>query len=301
MRAGPLRKEPDSPEKETVTVRNADLVLSKIAGSGQCFRWQMKCGTRGAMEYRIPAFGKILRVRQSTEESDGAVTFFCTQEEFDTLWKDYFDLEEDYGKIRSLADPADAFLTAAAGCGEGLRILRQDPWETLVTFILSQRKNIPAIKSAVDQLCCAAGQPLKIGGHADRCLCAFPSAEQIAGMSGNAMDGCHFGYRARYVRATAECFASGQYSIEELETLKDAELSAVLNSLSGVGPKVAACTMLFGFHRLNAFPKDVWILKAMEEHYPDGFDFAGYEPYNGVMQQYIFMYERKLAYGGRNS
>ncbi|MCI2048541.1 MAG: DNA-3-methyladenine glycosylase 2 family protein [Lachnospiraceae bacterium] len=265
-----------------------EVSLGTIADSGQCFRWQLKCGSP-SLTYRIIAFGRAVEVSQ-TEDGKGLV-FHCTEEEFKTVWENYFDMKEDYAAIRAMVDPSDTCMKAAAEACRGLRILRQDPFETLITFILSQRKNIPAIRGVVDALCCAAGEKITVNGRRTS-LCAFPAPWAIAALSGEQLEACRFGYRAQYVRAAAESFASGKYNIEEMQNMNDADLSLLLNGMLGVGPKVAACTMLFGFHRMNAFPKDVWILRALKEHYPCGYDAERYSPYNGVMQQYLFMYER---------
>lgn len=253
--------------------------LRRIYDSGQCFRWR----DEGDGNFLIPSAGHIVMVRQIVEDR---IRLSCDEEEFQAYWRDYFDLDTDYAKIAARISPQDAFLTRAAAAGRGIRILRQDPWETLITFILSQRKNIPAIRSCVERLCEAAGTSEMIG--------CFPTPEEIlAADAAGKLDGCGLGYRLPYIRETAEVFASNQ--IDQLSRFSDDELLDALMQLKGVGVKVAKCTMLFGFHRLDAFPVDVWISRALAEEYPEGFDFSAYRPYGGVIQQYIFAYYRENA------
>lgn len=253
--------------------------LRPIYDSGQCFRWR----DEGDGNFLIPSAGHIVMVRQIAEDR---IRLSCDEEEFQAYWRDYFDLDTDYAKIAARISPQDAFLTRAAAAGRGIRILRQDPWETLITFILSQRKNIPAIRSCVERLCEAAGTSEMIG--------CFPTPEEIlAADAAGKLDGCGLGYRLPYIRETAEVFASNQ--IDQLSRFSDDELLDALMQLKGVGVKVAKCTMLFGFHRLDAFPVDVWISRALAEEYPEGFDFSAYRPYGGVIQQYIFAYYRENA------
>ena len=255
------------------------LDLRRIYDSGQCFRWR----DEGDGNFLIPSAGHIVMVRQIAEDR---IRLSCDEEEFQAYWRDYFDLDTDYAKIAARISPQDAFLTRAAAAGRGIRILRQDPWETLITFILSQRKNIPAIRSCVERLCEAAGTSEMIG--------CFPTPEEIlAADAAGKLDGCGLGYRLPYIRETAEVFASNQ--IDQLSRFSDDELLDALMQLKGVGVKVAKCTMLFGFHRLDAFPVDVWISRALAEEYPEGFDFSAYRPYGGVIQQYIFAYYRENA------
>ena len=138
-----------------VQIRNDNLDLTAIADSGQCFRW-----ARTETGYRIIAFGKVLHI----SEKDNNIILDCSETEFNEVWKDYLDLDTDYSYIIGCIPETDMYLKAAAECGSGIRILRQDPWETLITFIISQRKNIPAIKQAVEKICAAAGRGILLHG-----------------------------------------------------------------------------------------------------------------------------------------
>ncbi len=253
--------------------------LGRIERSGQCFRWIYVSDD----EYVIPAFGRLISAREKRGGIE--ITFLsrnCKPSDI-SLWERYFDAHLDYSKIRKMPDASDSFLSDAAKEGEGIRIICQDPFETLITFIISQRKSIPAIKTSVERLCEAVGR--KIPGTD---VYDFPSPAELFKLKSGVLSSCGLGYRAPYIHGAAEAFYHGDLSAEHLESLDDEELLNTLMSLNGVGVKVANCTALFGFHRLDLFPIDVWIQRALDTYYDGRFPLEKYHPYNGIMQQYIF-------------
>ena len=277
-----------------------DFDLKKIADSGQCFRW-----TEVGEGYQIIAGDHLLRIREcertedrtvrieearaDSKEEAGCFELSCSVEEFESFWKRYFDLNLNYSAIRRRIDPEkDPYLYRASGCGRGIRILNQDPWEMLITFIISQRKNIPAIRLSVEKLCRMAGTQVGPG------IYSFPGPEQLCSLSEEQLAACSLGYRAKYVRKAAVDAADGRINFGRMEALPDDELKRKLMEIYGVGIKVANCEMLFGFHRLDSFPEDGVILRLLEEEYRDGFPFGEYRPYNGIMQQYLFWYRRTV-------
>ena len=267
-----------------------DFDLRKIADSGQCFRFN-ECGDG----YSVVAGDKYVFVRKVTSNDDKTgetLEFDCTEEEFDTFWKNYFDLDTNYRGIRGLIDAGeDEYLYNASEYGTGIRILRQDPWEMLISFIISQRKNIPAIKASIEKICEAAGKKIATDKEG-KDVYSFPTPEELSALSIEQLSACSLGYRDKYVKQAAMDVASGAVKLDEWAGLDDAGLMEKLLSLYGVGVKVANCEILFGYHRLDAFPKDVWINKVLDMKYPQGFLFDKYKPYNGVMQQYLFFYSR---------
>ena len=264
-----------------VTVTETCFDLAQIQDSGQCFRLQQM----GPGEYRLVALGQVLTLRQRSD----CVELDCSQAEFAAYWRDYFDLQTDYAAIRGLIDPQDTYLQAAADYGAGIRILRQDPWEMLVTFLISQRKRIPAIRTAVEKLSCCCGTPLGQEG-----LFAFPTLEQLAQLSLEQMQDCGLGYRAAYLHQTVQQVLQGP-PLVDLARQEDLQLRQCLMRFSGIGEKVADCILLFGYHRLSAFPRDVWINRTLQARYPKGFPLERYAPYEGLMQQYLFYYARQEA------
>ena len=261
-----------------------DFDLDKIARSGQCFRWQKA----GENIWRIVHKGQCISIR---ELGEGRCHLFCSEEAYYTHWRSYFDLDEDYREIRAKIKAADdPFLHVACTYGKGIRILRQDPWETLVSFIISQNKNIPSIKNCIALLCATAGE-LMTDDTGEK-YTAFPSPEAILSMSEEQLRACGLGYRWKYVRSAALAVAEGALDISALMPADQEETLAHLMAVPGVGVKVASCVSLFGLHHMDAFPVDVWIKRILANEYPAGYPLERYRPYNGVYQQYMFFYYR---------
>ena len=274
-----------------------DFDLDRIAGSGQCFRWEKQgADVHPAREtshstYRIIAGRECLYV---TELGDGWYEFDCSEEEYDSFWQEYFDLRENYRSIRERIDPeSDPFLWEAAHNEKGIRILRQDPWEMLITFIISQNRNIPAIRRSVEFLSEACGEKRRDSRENE--YYAFPSPAAVKMLSEKVLSDCRLGYRCRYVHAAAEAVESGAVSLQQLLHAGEADTIAELTSLFGVGIKVANCVSLFGLHHIDAFPIDTWMKRILSEHYPEGYPFDKYRPYNGIYQQYMFAWYRHKA------
>ena len=263
-----------------------DLDLDRIAQSGQCFRWQKL----GNGHYRIPFRDGLLEIE---DMGDGEFALSCTEDAFYDVWGSYFDLETDYRWVRKRIDrQKDQFLAAACDDQKGIRILHQDLWEMIVTSIITQNRNIPAITRSVEELANRSGE--KKTTPDGTAFYTFPSPEAILSMSEENLSACRLGYRERYVRCAAQMAADGMLDPERLRQMDRAERMKVLGSVCGIGEKVASCILLFGLHDLDAFPRDVWINRVLQEQYPDGYPFEKYSPYNGVYQQYMFAYYRKL-------
>jgi N-glycosylase/DNA lyase len=267
--------------------RIANFDPRAIAASGQCFR--MLETAPGQVE--VTALHRHLVI---TCLGGDSFEFSCPDEEFQAVWQPYFDLDADYGAYLSAVDETDAYLLQAAHLGQGLRILRQDPWETLISFILSQRKSIPAIRDSIEKLCRHLGEPISNKG---RPLYAFPAPSAIANAPQEALKACSVGYRGPYIQATAQAIARGEIDLNTLSGLQDGALRDSLLSFSGVGVKVAHCVMLFGYHRLSSAPVDVWIQRVIDLYYGGASPFDRYPGIAGVMQQYMF-YERMLKKRG---
>ncbi|RKM54699.1 DNA-3-methyladenine glycosylase 2 family protein [Butyrivibrio sp. X503] len=262
-----------------------DFDLEKIADSGQCFRFN-----KSGDGYSVTALDKHLFIKQI---SDNEFDFDCSKKDYEEFWRSYFDLDVSYKKIRGMIDKNDEYLFEAAEYGKGIRILKQDPWEMLISFIISQRKNIPAIKASIEKLCAVVGREIKTEKNANGDnIYAFPKPGEMAKLSDKELSSCGLGYRDKYVKKAANDVLSGEAELYKWQDLSDDDLMERLLKLFGVGVKVANCEILFGYHRLDAFPKDVWINRVLELKYPEGFNFDKYKPYNGVMQQYLFFYSR---------
>lgn len=258
-----------------------NMSMDQIEKSGQCFRIRNIGGNR----YSVITREYYLEVE---DFGDGNFDFYCTEEDFNTVWTEYFDLDTDYGKIIRDIDSNDEYLVAAGQVGSGIRILKQDLWEMVVTFIISQRMSIPRIASIVESLCEGLGTKCEKDGHV---FYSFPTPLQMADKD---LSQFSLGYRDKYLQRLARDVAYGEFSLEYLN--EEHELKEYLDylcSIYGVGVKVANCVILFGMHRLDAFPIDTWINKVLDREYAGVFPVEKYE-YAGVLQQYIFYYERFL-------
>ncbi len=268
-----------------VSVNCEHLDIAKIADSGQCFRMnKLENGN-----YRAIAKDKSIII---TPTESGA-KFLCTQQEYDDFWRNYFDMNTEYAEFSKNILESDAFLTKAAVYSKGVRILKQDAWEMLVTFIISQRKNIPAIKKSVEVLCEMCGAKLcenECDTHNKNY--AFPTPQQVARLTESQLNSCSLGYRTKYIMAAAQMVASGILNLEELSEKSNDDLRAELLTVPGVGEKVANCVMLFGYYRANSFPRDVWINRVINTVYSGEFDTQRFVGYEGVIQQYMFYFGR---------
>ncbi len=283
----------DDRQRHIVAEKPDEFDLEQTLECGQCFRWQRE--TDGS--FSGIAFTRAINVAQVRER---LIFSGCTANEFEGIWKVYFDLERDYGTIVEKLASHDAGMREAAAGGAGIRLLRQDPWETLVSFIISQNANIPRIKKCVASLCAAYGEPVQGGGG--KLLFAFPKPEALGTCSPASVDACRLGYRAGYILDTAaRVAADGGRTLYQAQSRSADEAETYLLELHGVGPKVADCVMLFGMGFYDRFPTDVWIRRAMARLY--GLDenntkeiiaYAKSEfgELAGFAQQYLFQYAR---------
>lgn len=270
-------------------MRIADFDPVRIAASGQCFR--MTNLPDGSCE--VLAKDRYIRIERG--EKNGDFLFSGMNDEtapgaLSPFWRNYFDLQTDYGKIRALADPQDSYLRSAVKDGCGLRILRQDLFETIISFIVTQQNNIPRIRRTIRLLCGRYGK--KIAENEEHpAFFAFPEAEVLAEADLADLAACSLGYRAEYVKETSRQIVNKEIVLDEILSLPYDVAKKKLLQLRGVGAKVADCICLFARHDTDAFPVDVHVRRALDLHYPQGFPYERYAGYAGVMQQYIFFHE----------
>ncbi len=262
------------------------LSLEKIMDSGQCFRacrLDQHEAAGGIPLYRFITGENVLYARQLGRSTLG---LSCTEAEWEEVWTPYFDLGESYSALCRETDAGDAYLQASIVYGEGIRVLRQDRFEVLISFLLSQRKSIPAIRTSVERLCEGFGRRKQTEYGS---VALFPDAARIAEMSDGELRDCGLGYRAAYVRDAAERVLSGALPLSELNALSDQELYEALCTVRGVGRKVANCVMLFAYHRVERVPEDVWVNRIVEKRYQGRNPFPAYRK-AGLLQQYMFYY-----------
>lgn len=302
----------------TIIEINDDFDLYKIAYSGQCFRVR----DLGDGAFRFITGEHVLDIRKADnscaeneshtapdsidfrditqKSSPGLYEVSCSQAEWDSVWHYYFDLNTNYAKIRSSIPLSDKYIHNASQLGEGIRILNQDKFEMLISFIISQRKSIPAIKSSVERICkryghlinCESFDSCKSCESRESCesesaTYTFPTPYELSKATSEELAECGLGYRVPYV-IEATRWAMSLDSLDFLDQLSDEELFTTLKSLYGVGDKVANCISLFGYHRTGRAPIDTWIKKVIDDEYKGHNPFPNYGPNAGIIQQYVF-------------
>lgn len=246
---------------------------------GQCFRWtEQPDGSYLGIVRGLPA---------RVSDQDGALVLSSDEQQFAQLWRGYFDCDTDYAAICD-SFAVDAFTAAAADFGGGIRILRQEPWEALCTFILSQATT-PAHHGHCKPSMHALGEPISFE---QQTLYAFPSPEQLAICTPEDLASLRAGYRTPYLIAAAQAVCSGTVDFSALSRMDTDAARREIMQLRGVGRKVADCFLLFGLHKLDAFPVDTWMKKAAAYYSGDMKQFIN-SPYAGVYQQYFFFYTRE--------
>lgn len=249
-----------------------DLVLSQTLDCGQAFRWSETPDggyIGGCLDHTLKISGKdgVFRLENTTEE------------EFLNIWKRYLDLDTDYSEIKRVFC-SDKTLKSACEYSQGMRLLRQDPWEALISYIFSSNNTIRNIKAIVARL-------YEHYGH-------FPSPEELLGVSEQDLAYLRCGFRAKYIADAVEKVNSGEVSIERIMNSTYEQGKAELMTIKGVGPKVADCVLLYGFRKTEAMPVDVWIKRALETYYPDGLPECTIGN-QGIAQLYLFNYIRNLG------
>ncbi len=257
-----------------------DFDPDKIIQSGQCFR----ASSIGDGVYRFITGSSVLYI---CREEENSYSISCTQNEWNDVWVPYFNLERSYSDIRHAHRHKLAFVDEAMEHGKGLRILKQDPWEMLITFIISQRKSIPAITKCVETIAHNYGDPVDTPyGRVH----LFPSPERLSDVSEDALRKCGLGYRTPYVADATDRVVTGKLDLSKIATLDSDELLTKLQSVHGVGIKVANCVALFAYGRMECAPVDVWISRAIDEECDGVSPFPMYGTDAGIIQQYIFYY-----------
>ncbi len=257
---------------ENIRCLDLDLTLD----CGQAFRWKKQ--EDGSWS------GVVKGVFLNISKTDDTVLLRnTTKENFENIWLDYFDFNKDYVKICDTLKQ-DSLLAPTVDEYYGIRILNQDSWEALCSFVISQQNNIKRIKGIISRLCKAYGDEVKSGFY------SFPSAEKLSSLTVADFEELGMGYRAKYLEKLSKDVAGGKIDLEKIKTLTLDEARKELLNIYGVGIKVANCALLFGFGFYDAFPVDVWMKRVME-YYPDGLPEC-FDGIGGIAQQYLFHWAR---------
>lgn len=277
---------------------------------GQCFRWELLPGSAGI--YFGVAGGRAAAVSVRQGETGNIITIANAKlADFEGFWRNYFDLDRDYSEIRMLLSDKDPYLKEAASFGGGIRILRQEPFETLISFILSANNNIPRIKGCVAKLSAAYGERINVSDAFYQYLSenstienepfafySFPTPEKLSTASAEDISACcKAGYRCAYIQKTVRSYTENPLDCAAVRASERTQARNILQAYTGVGPKVADCILLFAGMRTDVFPIDVWVRRVIERLYlhhevtlpeAEAFAAAYFGDLAGYAQQYLF-------------
>ena len=264
--------------------------LDQIYSSGQVFRWIKLRDSK----YVIPFRDQALKVEQQKEK----LIMSCTDEQFYNIWYNYFDINTDYFAINFSVKRIDEYMKICANRGSGVRILRQDLFEMIITFALATATNIPRIKNMVESISRVCGikhkQSMREVGQV--VWYEFPSVEAILSKQ-DKLDQCKLGYRKDIIIELCQDIVDGWLDLEELSQMSYKDAKEYLMQFNGIGPKVADCICLYGLHHIQAFPVDTHIEQILEREYDCDYEtFSGWylnelKGYEGIVQQYMFYNE----------
>lgn len=265
--------------------------LPHIFDCGQCFRWHRQKNDN----YIGVAFGRVIELEK---QGDNVVLYNTNLEEFNSIWCDYFDLKRNYSDIKEKFSE-DPLLKKAVDFGYGIRLLQQEPFEILLSFITSANNRIPMIKRAIENISKTYGDEIEYNGQV---YYTFPTLEALKGATMEEIEALGVGFRAKYIIEAIKNVAEDTRNLEEIKSLSDDECHEGLKGFNGVGPKVSDCIMLFSMQKYSAFPVDVWVKRAMQFFYlaPDvslpkirAFGRNKFGDLSGFAQQYLFYYARE--------
>lgn len=268
-----------------------DFELRDIFECGQCFRWKKE----NDGSYTGVVKNGVLNVNKI----DNKVIFKgIVDEEIESICNNYFDLSRDYTEIKEIISKDDENMKKAIEYGKGIRILNQDPWEMLISYIISAANNIPRISKSIENLSEKFGTSVKVN---ETTYYLFPTPSQLSKATMDDLRACNLGFRDKYVYGATKLVLEGKINFEELKTMKYEDAKKKLMEIPGVGAKVADCILLFSLNKKEAFPVDTWIKKVMNELYVDStnitkinqYAIQRFGKYAGIAQQYLFYYKRE--------
>ncbi len=281
-------------DNNKIILTQKDFDIKQILECGQSFRFT----ETSENSYKIIAKNKVIIV---TSKEDIVTIDNCNEQEFLDIWVDYFDLNTNYSTIKNILANSDDVMKTCIDFGQGIRILRQDPFEIIITFIISQNNRIPMIKKVIENISTAYGTKLNDTDY------AFPTFEQLKGITIDELNDMKTGFRSKYIRDFLDKLEDDTINLNSLYEMDYQSLKKELMKVKGIGSKVSDCIILFGYSKTNAFPVDVWIKRVIEHFYFDSQDIQIQEienfgkdkfgEYGGFAQQYLFYYARELQIG----
>lgn len=280
--------------KKIILNNLSDFELAHIFECGQCFRWHKNEDN----SYTGVTYFGIMRVQKEEDRLVIDGEFLSDDEQ--TIQKqivDYFDLNTDYSKIKEILEKNDQNMKLAIGFGYGIRILNQDPWEMLISYIISAANNIPRISNIIENISWAYGKKVTFEGEN---YYLFPTPAELSEATISDLRSLNLGFRDKYVYEATQLVLEGKINLKEIQKMEYGSAKRELMRISGVGEKVADCILLFSMKKKEAFPVDTWIKKVMSELYQESqnvkkialFAEEKFGKYGGIAQQYLFYYRR---------
>ena len=272
--------------------------LMHIFECGQCFRWNKESDGSyiGVIE------SCVIKVKK---ENEGIIfTGECIDGNFETTIHKYFDLDTDYNEYKQILSEVDEYLKESINFGEGIRILKQDLWECIISFIISANNNIPRIKKIIEKLALNYGKKIEFEGKE---YYTFPTPEELAKASVEDLRNLGLGFRDKRIYNTTKMILEKQVDLDVIKNMNSTdEMREELLKLDGVGPKVADCILLFALKRVDVFPIDVWVRRVMNDLYIHNEDEEKvnkkelqrlaqekFKGLSGIAQQYLFYWKRE--------
>lgn len=300
-----------SKQNNIYIINEEEFEPKNIFENGQAFRWdKVNDG------YDVVVGNKYVHIKNLNEEEIKKIGDYNkvvvienggSLEDYQTFWKNYFDMDRDYSKLRKDFMEYDKYLKEACEFGVGLRVLKQDLFEMIISFIISANNQIPRIKASIAKICELAGD--KIYEKDGKSYYGFPTVEQLSKITSEQLSEiARVGYRADYIVKTVQMLKDGEVSLDTIRSLPYEKAHAELCKLQGVGLKVADCILLFGDSRDEAFPVDTWVIKVMNEYYLDNVKSMKkikeegariFKDKAGLAQQYLFFYARENKIGNK--
>ncbi len=280
--------------KEVEINNLSDFELAHIFECGQCFRWHKEDDDSytGVTKYGV------LNIRKKNKSTIIVNGTFLNEDTALEDVSDYLNLQCDYSKIKKLLIKDDENMKKAVEYGYGIRILNQDPWEMIISYIISAANNIPRISKTIENISKTYGQKIE---HAGKEYYLFPTPKELSKATIDELRKLNLGFRDKYVYNAAQEISAGNVKIEDILSMKYEDAKKELKKLSGIGDKVADCILLFSMRKTDAFPVDTWIKKVLFELYGEEgsakklnqFAVNKFGEYGGIAQQYLFYYMRE--------
>ena len=276
-----------------IKISDVEIDLNDTVTCGQCFRFKKNCDD----SFTMILSDRVIRIKQ---ENNDLIVYSNNEDDLENIIINYFDLETDYNKINKLLIKKDRVLADAINCSKGFRILKQEPFEMLISYIISQNNNVKRIMKSVDLLSNKFGKKVNFENEE---YYLFPTFDELSKIEIDDLKDIGVGFRDAYIMSALSLIKKGTINLEKIFDMKTNEALDYLELVKGIGPKVASCILLFGYSKYDVFPVDTWVMHAMEKLYPNikqsqkeiiKFANEKYGNYSGIALQYMYHYMRNV-------